>query len=58
MVTGEYVDTISKSYISEQNEFQLIIQTNQKDTAELNSQIKDAKNSIDNYQNIINKITK
>lgn len=56
MVTGEYVDTISKSYISEQNEFQLIIQTNQKDTAELNSQIKDVKNSIDNYQNIINKI--
>ena len=56
MVTGEYVDTISKTYISEQNEFQLIIQTNQKDTAELNSQIKDVKNSIDNYQNIINKI--
>lgn len=56
MVTGEYVDTISKSYISEQNEFQLIIQTNQKDIAELNSQIKDVKNSIDNYQNIINKI--
>lgn len=56
MVTDEYVDTISKSYISEQNEFQLIIQTNQKDTAELNSQIKDVKNSIDNYQNIINKI--
>lgn len=56
MVTGEYVDTISKSYISEQNELQLIIQTNQKDIAELNSQIKDVKNSIDNYQNIINKI--
>ena len=56
MVTDEYVDTISKSYISEQNELQLIIQTNQKDIAELNSQIKDVKNSIDNYQNIINKI--